>query len=339
MPLNSIEWGDIVAPVENPTVQQLWEHYFSEAEKSAKDSYEIKAIYRRYFGPIKDFQAKDLSPQHVRKWHEAIRLQVSAENEGSTGIPSANRGLRQLRTIFNYCLKNNLYKGINPASLVKQFPEKTKKRSLSKIEMKPFLDAIETLESQRSKDFFYTVLFTGARCGEVLRMRWEHINFHERTWTVPQSDSKNKKEMVKHLDVAVLAALHRRSKSQRAGWVFPGDRREKEMSFPRNDWEKVRAQFFANMARKTKQMLAFDEEIADFAAQHSPPSPLKAHNLRCTFATWELRLGAPMEVVQASMNHESIESTRQYYAEHDEETVKHFVASTVAAMLSAEEAS
>lgn len=262
------------------TIDQMAHYYFDYA-RSKKSYSEIRAKYRRYFDPVKHFHPGSLTPQHVELWHKAIGEQI--------GTPTANHALRLLRTIYNYCARMNHFNGLNPASVIRAYPENSRDRFLSEDEMPIFLAALDEvgrngvrLIKPKTRDLIHLMLFTGVRSRKCRKARWEDINLKDRTWMVRKD--KNGEGRLYPLDECAVEALLRRN-PQATGWVFPGDRRESYMSFPRRDWDKIRARF---------------------------PEHLVAHDLRRTLATWELEADVPLEVVQESLGHKSIQSTKVY---------------------------
>ena len=68
-------------------------------------------------------------------------------------------------------------------------------RVLSPAEMKEFFEALNDHKrlSIQVKLAFRILLLTGARTGELLKAKWENVDFKRSTWTIPISDQKMKK--------------------------------------------------------------------------------------------------------------------------------------------------
>jgi integrase len=268
-----LTWDSIAATNRDLTIDELFAHYYQYARAQCRTHKNIAANYRRYFGPVGNMLARDLSAQHVMHWHSEIGKRF--------GKVTANHCLRLLRTIYNYGIRFNLYDGKNPATVIRQFPEKSRERFVTREEMPKFLETMEKLPA-RSRDFFFILLFTGARSGDVLSMRWEDINITEKVWII--RDSKNGDDLHIPLDARVLAALARCRRYSRNGWVFPSKKTVGHMWLPRRDWNILRKGF----------------------------PDLRAHDLRRTLATWQLNTGTKLEVVGKTLGHRSIKSTEIY---------------------------
>jgi integrase len=59
----------------------------------------------------------------------------------------------------------------------------------SAAKIQKFMEALEEEPNRGMKDFFLTCLYTGARCGNVLSIRWEDMDFSINEWRIP--DTKN----------------------------------------------------------------------------------------------------------------------------------------------------
>lgn len=275
------------SPTEEPTIEQMAAAYFVYAQRC--DSYtEIRARYRRYFEPIKDFKASALTPQHVERWHVAVRDHVientiarGEDIKDTTGHGTANHALRLLRVIFTHAFKKSIYKGENPAKAISAFKEIPRDQYIDKDEMPDFLKAVGQLPA-KVRDLIYLMLFTGVRGKWCREVRWEDINLTEATWKIRKY--KGQDLFICQLDLCAIEALTRRG-PKATGFVFPSDKHTGPMAFPRRHWEKLRKKF---------------------------PKRFVAHDLRATFVTWQLDAGVPLEMVQDSVGHKSIQSTRIY---------------------------
>lgn len=70
-------------------------------------------------------------------------------------------------------------------------------------------------------DVVRLLLFTGARVGEVLSMRWDNIDFERAVWSKPASATKQKRDHHAPLTEDALALLRARRKVNAGEWVFP----------------------------------------------------------------------------------------------------------------------
>ena len=67
-------------------------------------------------------------------------------------------------------------------------------------------------------------LYTGARQGNILRMRWDEISLYGARWTVSGELMKNGESLTIPLVQEAIDVLRRREKTANGNaWVFPGN--------------------------------------------------------------------------------------------------------------------
>ncbi len=69
-----------------------------------------------------------------------------------------------------------------------------RERYLSETELKRFLSILWAWEDSHVRDAVLLLLFTGARKSNVLQMRWDEINFEDKTWVIPREKFKMDRE-------------------------------------------------------------------------------------------------------------------------------------------------
>lgn len=145
-------------------------------------------------------------------------------------------------------------------------------------------------------------LYTGLRRGEILRLRWEHIDFQYGTLMVKKSKTRKGKRTV-NLNTELrqmLAQLHQQSHSE---WVFPSPKRFQKPGESERHIEDVK-----NAFRR--------------AVRLSKIAPITFHQLRHTFCSRLANAGVPMPVIQELAGHASIAMTRRYTHPADERKQK-----------------
>ncbi len=120
---------------------------------------------------------------------------------------------------------------------------------------------------------FLFALLTGARPGEVLAMRWEHLD--GRVWRLPDAKSGGRSVYVGEPAAKVLAGLPRGLDR----FVFPGATHGRALASMRSLWDRV-------------------------AARADLPVSLRLYDAtRHTFASTALELGIPLERVKVLVGH------------------------------------
>lgn len=164
---------------------------------------------------------KDLKPRTIRDMKEAFNevipdwLSISMIKITSTMIEKrhrthgetrskarANLGMRYLQVLFNYAMAQ--YQDVEGKSLISSNPVKRlseihgwykidrRKTVIKKVDLGPWVNAVEALPNETMRDFFMFVLLTGCRKEEAKKLRWYNIDFNERTLTF--IDPKNGKD-------------------------------------------------------------------------------------------------------------------------------------------------
>ena len=203
------------------------------------------------------------------------------------GQTTANRVIQFLRTLFNWAREEMNWSGENPVKRrFKFFNENSRERYLAPAEMPQFFEALATEPSRDLRDFIVVALFTAARRSDVLSMRWEDLNFHEgsETWRVP--NPKSKKPYTVQLIPQVVQILQQRRASSLGPWVFPGAGKTGHLTGFKHSWKA-----FLNRAG-----------IANF----------RIHDLRRTLGSWLASRNASLQVIGATLGHQSSAVTAVY---------------------------
>ncbi len=122
----------------------------------------------------------------------------------------ANRVKALVSTIFNFAARKALVPEnfANPCANVEQpTKEKSRDRVLSDDEIKALWDDLEN-RVEPTASIYRLILLTGQRPGEVKAMRWSSID-SENIWTIPPTETKNKREHKVPLSSHALAIIER----------------------------------------------------------------------------------------------------------------------------------
>ena len=107
----------------------------------------------------------------------------------------ANRVKALTSTMFNFASKKALVPEtfVNPCTNVEQpTREKSRERVLSDEEIQALWKDLDN-RSEPAASVYRMILLTGQRPGEIKAMRWSAID-EEGIWTIPESETKNKRE-------------------------------------------------------------------------------------------------------------------------------------------------
>jgi len=202
---------------------------------------------------------------------------------------TASRLRGRLESILDYAKVREWRDGENPARwrghLAKLLPARCKVRAIEHHAALPygglpaFLAALREQEGIAARALEFLIL-TAARTGEVIGAQWSEIDLLDKTWTVPASRMKARREHRVPLSVRSLAILGEMQAARRgdAGdvFVFPGGRAAASLS----------NMAFLMLLRRMGR------------------GDLTAHGFRATFKTWASeRTSFQNEIVEASLAH------------------------------------
>ncbi len=266
-------------------LQNLFERYIelhAKPHKRPRSVAEDEANYRRY---LSGWATRRLSSINR---HDVVRLHAGLAEKH--GIYAANRALALISTMFNKATEWG-WQGANPCKGVKKFEEKERERFLTEAEMPRFLKALADESQQDFRDFILLDLLTGARRSNILALRWDQIDFHTMTWTIPADEAKGKRNMHIPLVGPALKILESRHKTAVSEWVFPGAVSGEHVQTFRKPWERM--------------------------LRRAGIKGLRLHDVRRSLGSWMTKAGVAMPIVKAALGHSDIATTAIYTRSED----------------------
>ena len=286
------------------TLGDLWQYYLDQHAKPHKRTWRVdEQRYNRHLKLWGHRRLVSISTGEVQALHNRVGKQ--------SGRYEANRLRALLHAMYAVARRHLGYKGDNPVTNVQRFKEESRERFLHGDEMPRFFKTLDTLreESPTAADAIAVALWTGARRGNVLTMRWEELALDRATWTIPGEKFKNGRAMTVHLSGPALDILKRRQEDANGvEWVFPGRRHGKPLADPTRPWKAILAK--------------------------AGLSDLRLHDLRRTMGSWQAATGASLPVIGKSLGHLN-QGTTAVYARLDLDSVRQAVDRATSAMLAA----
>jgi integrase len=271
------------------TLDQLVEHYIERhmnvtAAHPARDAKLLRDRIERYMHSFRSRRLSDIQHDDVRRLHLDL---------GSTRRAAANECVKWLRVLFNFALREKLWKGESPAEGFKLFPFTKRDRYLTREEIGALLPAMDRSPSRDVVDAIHLLLHTGARKQDVLGMAWADISFDEKEWRVP----KPKGGIAYRVPLIPLAleVLRRvpRYSGDRARWVFPSYGGSGHLIDIQKAWTKIL-------------------KDAGLFYKDDPERRPCIHDLRRTNASHQARLGTSLLVIAKGLGHKSTKATEIY---------------------------
>lgn len=247
------------------------------------------------------------------------------------GKGTASRCVGLLGGIFSYAV-NNGYLETNPRFGVKTYPDKKCERFLTTDEMKRLGDAIreaETIgipwlrddmkpsrhhpikeENKRQVISPFAIaairllLFTGCRVGEILRLRWNEVDFERGMLHLPDSKTGAKRILLAAPALEVLAELPRVG-----DYVIAGDKPNTHRHDIKRPWKRITA--------------------------HAGLVDLRIHDIRHSFASVGAASGMGLSMVGKLLGHASPDTTARYshFADDPLRRANEHIAGSIAAAI------
>jgi integrase len=148
---------------------------------------------------LADMQLDKITGEVVAQYRDARLKEVSAN--------TVRLELAFLSVVFEQCRKDWGLAVSNPVRQIRMpKPGKPRQRRLEPGEEDALLAACKTSRAHYLHSFVVLAIETGMRSGELLAMRWEHVNLNKRTVFLP--DTKNGHPRTVPLSTRALNAIH-----------------------------------------------------------------------------------------------------------------------------------
>ncbi len=216
----------------------------------------------------------------------------------------ANRTLAAIGRLFNWCKERDIL-AVSPCENVKgPGAERSRERVLSDEELRLLWNAVDA-DGWPFGPLVKLLILTGQRRAEVGEMRWDEIDAKGRTWTIPPERTKNKKSHEVPLSDTALAIIGKLPQIKGdAGLVFTTTGKTPLSGFTR---------------AKDRLAVAVLEAGIKNGSEVKAPAHWTLHDIRRTVASGLARLGLPVHVTEAVLNHRSgtIKGVARIYNRYD----------------------
>ncbi len=275
--------GKRLDDLRSPTMADLAVRYMKEhalvhkkpgtakADQSTWDRLILKRLGRR---KVKDITREDIASLHSSIGH-------------TPGM--ANLMLTVLSKAFNLAeVWGWRREGSNPCRHVQKFKLRKRERFLSDAELARLSEVLAEAEHAGTEKpqmiaFLRLLILTGCRVNEVLKLRWEDVDFERHCLHLPDSKTGPKTVYLNGPALHLLAGLDRIEVNPQVFYRRSGD---KPLAYPKRAWDRIRK-------------AAGLEEV-------------RMHDLRHSFASFGVGLGLPLQQVGKLLGHSQIATTERY---------------------------
>jgi integrase len=284
------------------SLQQVFNDYLK-TRKDLKEStiQDYTKIMNTSFDGWLNTPIAEITKDMVEKKHRVL---------GERSEARANNSMRVLRALINHAMskyedaKGNPIMLINPVDRLSQtrawYKVEPRKNLIRPTQLKPWYEATLQLNNETSRDYLHFLLFTGLRKTEAAQLRWENINFEEKTFTIP--DTKNSEPHTLPFSNFIEELLLRRFESRQSFFVFPSESKTGYIQDPRKAILKVceisGVEFRLHDLRRTFITIAESRDIPAYALKkllnHKDKADITAGYIISDFS----RLREPMRVIE-----------------------------------------
>jgi integrase len=259
-----------------PTVAELAARFLAEhveAKRKPRTAREYRRLFEKVILPaLGQKRVGDATRQDIARLHHSKRATPT----------EANRTLALLSVLFTFAERQGERPdGSNPCRHVERFPQRRRERFLSADELARLGD---TLSAYRGSPYhpatIKLLVFTGARLGEVLGLRWDWIDFDRGEARLP--DSKTGAKTI-HLPPPALEVFAGLPRIEGNPYVL-GARRS--TTFIEKPWRAIR-------------------EAAGLA-------DVRLHDLRHAFASVAASSGMGLPIIGKMLGHTQAQTTQRY---------------------------
>lgn len=283
-----------------PRMGDLFERYLNEyarAHKKPRSVKEDERLIDLHLKPaFENRKVSEMSREHILTLHN--KMQATPYQ--------ANRVLALMSKIMNLCEMWGLRSdGTNPCRHVKKFKEEKRERFLSPAELARLGDVLAKAErfELRNEDgkrvwvnpaaiqAIRLLILTGARCGEVLTLQWDMIDWER--GCAQLTDSKSGRRAL-YLPAPALSLLSNMQSLAAGDYVIPGGhakgRRRGKVGKPltniKDPWRTIRV--------------------------HADLADVRLHDLRHSFASVGVASGFSLPVIGKLLGHRETNTTARY---------------------------
>ena len=263
------------------TVDELFDRFWDEHASKKRSARDDKQRYRDHIKPkIGKKKLSEVTMDNVKD------IAKSMEGGGLVGA-TINRVKALLRTMYNKAREWKEYNGDNPAGAIAPRREESRVRFLAAGEVRQFFGNLDGVE-QHWRDFILLSLMLGQRRANTLAMRWQDIDFVDRSWRLEGEYSKNGKPLFVPLIEDALEILAERKKRAKLDdvYVFPAKSRSGHRENPDKAWRQFR--------------------------DAAKLSGFTIHDLRRSMGSWQAKEGVSLLSIKRSLGHLSPKTTEIY---------------------------
>lgn len=244
----------------------------------------------------------------------------------------ANRLLAVLSKMFSWAERNGYRaEGTNPCKHVDRYPEQGRERYLSEHELATLADVLTKAKGSEGDYIIAAIqllIFTGARLGEILSLKWEHVDLEQNLLALP--DSKTGKKSV-YLSAPALDVLANLPRIEGNPHVICGKKEGAALVNLQKPWRRIRNKATLKLWANDETLGPLVKEFSDTVKKGDPAladieaeakkcklsipkglTDVRLHDLRHSFASVAASGGMSLPMIGKLLGHTQAATTARY---------------------------
>ncbi len=266
-----------------PTMADLAERFIEEHSKVNKKPASVVQDRQR-------FRLHILPRLGHRRVVDITRADVAELHTAMAAIPGAANNVRSLLAkAFSLAeVWGWRPEGSNPTQHVRAYKTQRRERHLSPAELRRLAEVLAEAERLQTTGpeviaAMRLLILTGCRRNEILRLRWEEVDFEGRCLRLPDSKTGPKTVPLNSVALELLSEIERREGNP---FVIPGKKVGAHLTSLNGQWPRIRAA--------------------------AGLEGVRLHDLRHTFASFGVNLGLPLPMIGKVLGHSHASMTERY---------------------------
>ena len=250
---------------------------------------------RVHFADLDNLRINQITTPTIEKW-------ITTKQTGGININTLRRVLVTLNQILKYSVRHR-YLDSNPARDAERPTDKGKEvkdkiRILTPAQIQAL---IEKLDSQKYRTLILLAIMTGARCGELLGLKWSDLDMVnnqiriQRTFNGGRFFDTKTKGSKRNIDLSPKIMLELKK------WKLACPPNDLDLVFPNEAGQPIN---YCNMVQRYYQK----------ALRASGCPKIRFHDLRHTYASLLIEQGENIKYIQTQLGHSSPTVTLSVYA-------------------------
>ena len=201
----------------NTTLKQTFEKFLFERKLKQRTQYDYQRYFNIHLADWLDKTVNEIDGDMVMKRYKKIA-------ESKSGQSQASSVMRVLRSVINFA-QADLGKAVIPENPVATLTAKrawlkdnARTDHLRQHEIKPFVEALRSLDNPAMSAYLEFILLTGARRSEAALLKWKDIE--EKAKVLTFKDTKNKTDRTIPITPRVAEILEAQKKQRMGNYVF-----------------------------------------------------------------------------------------------------------------------